>query len=67
VYNINDGCNSEIMHGSEILSGYMYFVNSVRKNIETEKMDLENAIETAINSCISNGIMSDFLKLVEMR
>jgi hypothetical protein len=62
VYNINEGHNPEIMCGSKILSGYMYFVDKVRYNIDVEKMELGDAIEAAIEDCIRRGIMSDFFR-----
>jgi hypothetical protein len=62
VYNINEGHNPDIMRGSKILSGYMYFVDKVRYNIDVEKMELGDAIEAAIEDCISRGIMSDFFR-----
>jgi hypothetical protein len=60
VYNINEGYNPEIMRDSKILSGYMYFVDTVRNN--AERMELADAIETAIDDCISKGILTEFFK-----
>jgi hypothetical protein len=60
VYNINEGYNPDIMRGSKILSGYMYFVDMVRSN--AERMELADAIETAIDDCISKGILTEFFK-----
>lgn len=72
VYNINQDCNTELMAKSEVLSGYMSFVNKVRENLAKQKMiamdesefkdGLKAAIEEAIDYCIENHIMETFFR-----
>lgn len=57
--NINYGHNKELMDKCKSLSDYSYFVAEVRKNSET--MELNKAVEKAINICIEKDILKDFL------
>ena len=56
--NINYGQNKELMEKCETLAGYSFFVAQVRKNFEI--MDLEKAVEKAIDTCIENNVLKDF-------
>ena len=62
-YNINAGHNRELMEKCRPLYEYAFFIASVRQNIEGKKTDAEKtaAIEAAIDSCIRDDIMKDFL------
>ena len=60
ILNINEGHNQELAEKSPTLHQYMIFVDTVRKY--QEQMKFELAIEKAVDECISNGILSDFLK-----
>ena len=65
VYNINKGKNVELLERCTVLKNYMYFVDMVRfykKQLGNSQETLEQAIEMAINDCIQNHILEDFLK-----
>ena len=60
VYNINYGYNEEIMNACKTLKEYATYVERVR--IYAKQMPLADAVERAVNECIEEGILSDFLK-----
>ena len=63
VYNINEGHNKELLDKCKWLSDYMVFIDKVReyhKNHDDE--ELYQDIEKAIDYCIKNNILKDFLK-----
>ena len=63
VYNINEGHNKELLDKCKWLSDYMIFIDKVReyhKNHDDE--ELHQDIEKAIDYCIKNNILKDFLK-----
>ena len=45
VYNINPHNNTQLLTKSKVLSGYMIFVNRVRKNLEKQKTFVQNETE----------------------
>lgn len=59
VYNINLGQNQHLMEACRLLKEYAQYVAQVRAN--AENMSLTGAIEKAIDDCIRNGILVDFL------
>jgi predicted transposase YdaD len=61
VYNINRGHNTGILKKCEILDNYSFFVDKIR---EYQKMNfkLAKAISSAIEYCIENGRLKDFLE-----
>lgn len=59
VLNINPGMNEEIKDKCPSLRDYMLYVERVRKYAET--MELGKAVEMAVNECIADGIMPEFL------
>lgn len=66
VWNINPDNNTELLAKSRVLSGYMYFVNRVRDNLEQQRTDgqeedLEAAIYEAIDNCIENHAITNHL------
>ena len=61
VYNICKGNNSRLLEKCPVLSEYMYFVERVRYRVNCEE-ELEQAIGNAIDDCISEGILADFLR-----
>ncbi len=62
VYNINPGNNSQIMEKCPTLREYTYFVELVRKNFkENGCEDLGKSINHAIDQCIREDILRDFL------
>ena len=60
VYNINAGNNSELMERCRTLSEYSAFMERVRKN-QAQGADILVAVNAAVDSCIRDGILSDFL------
>ena len=77
VYNINPNNNTQLLEKSEVLRGYMIFVNRVRENLEHQKKiaqnapeydeaayeeDLGAAINEAIDHCIEHHIMETFFR-----
>lgn len=62
VYNINYGKNKELLEKCSFLREYMTFVDYVRhflKELGSDK--LEHAIEVAIDRCIKENVLRDFL------
>lgn len=57
--NINFGHNKELLDQCKSLYGYAYFVETIRHNLQ--KMELSEAVETAVEECISKDILKDFL------
>ncbi len=63
VYNINFGKNEKILEACKILKDYMTFVDLVRKyHKEQEYDELERAINKAIDRCIEEGVLVEFLR-----
>ncbi|SDB68298.1 hypothetical protein [Butyrivibrio sp. INlla16] len=60
VININENRNTKIMSACETLRGYSIFVARIRKY--AANMDIEEAVSRAINECINEGILADFLR-----
>ena len=57
--NINLGKNNELMKKCKTLFEYMQYVEKVRKY--TSSMNISQAVERAVNECIKEGILADFL------
>ena len=60
VYNLNRGKNDDLLERCKPLSDYMELVNRIRDN-QRKGMNVRNAIDNAVDSCIADGIMKDFL------
>jgi hypothetical protein len=60
IVNVGAGRNERIVRRSESLSGYVSVVEKVREN-ERSGMELAEAIKAAVEYCIENGIIADFL------
>ena len=58
--NINEGHNEELMEQCLILKEYAQYVAKVRNY--TKEMKLDVAVERAVNECIHEGILAEFLK-----
>ena len=62
VYNINKGNNEELLSRCPTLRDYMYFVDLVREyHAKNNFTDLKDAIRQAIEQCIREDILRDFL------
>ena len=60
VFNINKGHNKELVETCRDLQDYVEYTHRVRTY--AEKMPIEEAVERAINECIQEGILKDFLE-----
>ena len=58
--NINPGYNEEMIEKSPTLYQYVKFVDTVRKY--QKEMPFPEAVEKAIDECIKNGILAEFLR-----
>ena len=61
VLNINYGRNAELMKQSHTLREYAQYVAMVRR-YKTELGSLDEAVNRAVDECIRNGVLADFLK-----
>ncbi|MBD5520053.1 MAG: hypothetical protein HDR03_02305 [Lachnospiraceae bacterium] len=59
VYNINWGNNQALMDACHTLKEYAQYVEQVR--IYAKELPFNEAVEKAVDYCIKNGILSDFL------
>ena len=59
--NINYGHNQELMKHCRKLEEYSIFVQCVREYIQSEP-SVEDALEKAIDTCINQNVLADFLK-----
>lgn len=57
--NINKGHNTALMEQCQTLNEYAQYVDKVRTY--TKEDNLDNAVERAVNECIRDGILADFL------
>jgi flagellar biosynthesis/type III secretory pathway protein FliH len=62
MYNINRGNNKILLDKCTMLKEYMIFVDYVRQNKIESQEELADAIEKAIDRCISENVLRDFLK-----
>ena len=60
VYNINTGHNSAIQEACSSLKGYSEFVRRTRENQRV--MPFSQAVDKAVDECIHDGILADFLQ-----
>ena len=58
--NINEGHNEELMEHCQTLKEYAKYVNCVRKY--AEELELNEAVKLAVDECIRNNILSEFLR-----
>ena len=60
--NINNGCNEQLKNNCRTLREYMIYVEKVRFYIDVENISMQEAVEMAVEQCIQEGILSDFLR-----
>ena len=60
VYNINYGHNQKLLEACQTLKEYAQYVAAVREYVK--EMPLAEAVESAVDSCIRQGILADFLR-----
>ena len=58
--NINEGNNGELMEQCQILREYAQYVAKVREYARETELDV--AVEQAVNDCIQNNILTEFLR-----
>ena len=63
--NINEGHNRELMEQCRILKEYAQYVARVRSYVK--EMKLNEAVERAVNECIQEGILAEFLQKNRVR
>ena len=62
IYNINHGHNKDLLDKCPVLKEYMIFIDYVREYFRQEDDEnLETAINCAINRCIEENILREFL------
>ena len=61
VLNVNIGHNKKILEKCEVLRQYAFFVGEVHSR-RNAGMTLEDAIPSAIDFCVANGILVEYLK-----
>ncbi len=61
VYNLNAGKNDELLANCKPLSDYMTLINYV-KELKLSGLDNAAAIDGAVDRCISEGILKEFLQ-----
>ena len=59
VININQGYNQKLMESCQILKEYAQYVSKVRTYKKT--LNLNEAVEKAVEECIQEGILQEFL------
>lgn len=60
VYNLNRGKNDALLLKCKPLSEYMELIKRIRDN-QNCGTDIQDAVNTAVDSCIADNIMKDFL------
>lgn len=61
MYNINYGHSSALLEKCRVLGEYAEFVSVAREHV-SERKNTETALLDAVNYCIENGILKDFLR-----
>ena len=59
--NVNDGHNNKLMEHCRTLKEYAQYVARVRKYASDPNIVLEEAVERAVEECIKEGILAEFL------
>ena len=59
--NVNEGHNSKLMEHCRTLKEYAQYVARVRKYAAESNIELEDAVERAVEECIKEGILAEFL------
>lgn len=59
--NVNHGHNIKLLENCPILDEYAQYVEKVRGLASQPGMTLEQAVEKAVNQCIEQGILREFL------
>lgn len=62
VLNINEGKNRELLAKCKTLQEYMQYVEYVRRYTAMPEVKLDEAVARAVDECIENGILTEFLR-----
>ena len=60
VLDVNSGHSADVMDKCPVLRDYAKFIHEIRKN-QDGGMNLENAVNTAIDFCIAEGVLQEYL------
>jgi hypothetical protein len=60
VKNINLGRNRELMEKCHVLEEYSIFIDKIKRYTK-EMGNIEDAVDMAVNECIAEGVLADFL------
>lgn len=60
MYNVNFGYNTKLLGACKTLGEYAKYVQRVREN--AKKMPLRDAVERAVDMCIKEGVLEEFLR-----
>ena len=61
ILNINKGFNQELLEQCQLLKEYVLYVDKVRKY--AKEMSIEDAVESAVNESLREGVLTDFLTI----
>ena len=59
MYNLNKGKNDNLLEKCKPLAEYMDLINRINKELKVN--DIKTAVNKAVQSCINDGILTDFL------
>ena len=60
MYNLNTGKNDNLLEQCRPLAEYMELINRINRNLKSYK--IEKAVNSAVDSCIKDGVLAEFLK-----
>ena len=61
MFNVNEGHNKDLMNHCHTLKEYAQYVTKIRKYTSIPELSLEDSVKKAVNECIEEGILSEFL------
>ena len=67
MFNVNEGHNKELMDHCHTLKEYAQYVTKIRKYTSIPELSLEDSVKRAVNECIEEGILSEFLLKIRLR
>ena len=62
VVNIGSGCNPDVAEASPTLAGYVYLVERVRDYNRAQGLPLKQAVDLAVDECVSKGYLTSYLE-----
>jgi len=61
IIDVNHATRHDVLQKSESLAGYSYLIDQIRMNMQ-QGLTQDKAISVAIDSCIKQGVLSEFLQ-----